>query len=48
MADNKTVSEKISEKLEEFNRNEKRRELECALDTIREFILDLFDYLNRD
>ncbi|MCM1061956.1 MAG: hypothetical protein NC452_16940 [Eubacterium sp.] len=46
MVDNETIDEVIRKRLDDFNRNEKRCELENALDTVKDFILDLFDYLN--
>ncbi len=46
MADKETINEAIRKRLDDFNRYEKRRDLESALDTISEFILDLFDYFN--
>lgn len=45
LSDNKNFSEILSERIKEFNRIQKRNELENALNTVSEFILLLFDYL---
>lgn len=46
MAENESIIEAIRKRLDEFNFYEKRNDLESALDTVKNFILDLFDYLN--
>jgi len=46
LAENESIIEAIRKRLDEFNFYEKRNDLESALDTVKNFILDLFDYLN--
>lgn len=48
LVEKETINEAIRKRLDDFNRNEKRHDLENALDTVKDFILDLFDYLNEE
>ncbi len=45
MADNETIHEAICKRLEQMDRFDKRYDFERALDTLKEFMLELYDHL---
>lgn len=46
--ENENFNEILSKRIKEFNRNERRDELERALNTVSEFMLLLYDRLTNE